>query len=316
MDLRTTYMGMDLQNPLMVSASPLSGNIDTIRKMEEAGAAAVVMFSVFEEQIHNGAGTLSCFPRLEDYDVHPERYLDLLHQACTQVDIPVMGSLNGISCQSWIDYAGKMQDAGASAIELNAYYFPTDMDETAADVEQKYVDLIQAVKSSVTVPVALKLSPFFSSLANAARSFVEAGADALVLFNRFYQPDYDLETLEVKPTLHLSRPHEIRLPMMWIALLYRHLDVSLAATSGVHGVDEVIKYLLAGADVVMTASALLEKDVAHITTLVSDLTKWMEERDYESVEQMKGALSWESMADLSACLRANYIKVLENYKRM
>jgi dihydroorotate dehydrogenase (fumarate) len=329
MDLRTKYMGLELKNPIVPSASPLSENVDSIKRLAEAGAAAVVMFSLFEEQLKQEAATeqarleagtesfaeaLSYFPQVSDYRVGPEQYLELIHQASQAVDIPIIGSLNGVSSQGWIEYAKKMQDAGAKGIELNIYHLAADPKVSGAKVEKMYLDVVKAVKASVTVPVAVKVSPFFSSIANMARKLKNAGADALVLFNRFYQPDFDLDQLVVAPTLNLSTPEEVRLPLRWIAILHGRVKVSLAATSGVHNVQEVAKCILAGADVVMTASALLKKGTAHITTLLENLENWMEEKGYESVRKMKGVMSQKSVADPAAFERANYIKVLEKFK--
>jgi dihydroorotate dehydrogenase (fumarate) len=330
MDLRTVYMGLELKNPIVPSASPLSESLDGIKRMADAGASAVVLFSLFEEQLQHeqtalqeylSAGTesfseaLSYFPATADYRVGPESYLDLIHEASEAVDIPVLGSLNGVSDTGWVEYARKMQDAGAKGLELNVYYVATDPKRSSGDVEKMYLEVLQAVKGSVSIPVALKLSPFFTSMAHVAEVFAGAGADALVLFNRFYQPDFNLDQLSVETTLDLSRPAEIRLPLRWIAILRGRLSCSLGATSGVHTVDEVAKYLLAGADVVMSASALLEKGIGHIGTLVADLATWMEQHEYASVEQMKGAMSQKSVADPMAYERANYIKILERYKQ-
>jgi dihydroorotate dehydrogenase (fumarate) len=329
MDLRTKYMGLELKNPIVPSASPLSENVDNIKRMADAGAGAVVMFSLFEEQLkmeeameHEAlaAGTesfaesLTYFPRISDYRVGPEQYLDLIHRAAGAVDIPIIGSLNGVSSEGWIEYAKKMQDAGAKAIELNIYYIPTDPKLGGAKVEKMYVEIVKAVTGSVTIPVAVKLNPFFSSIANMAKKLKSAGAKALVLFNRFYQPDFDLENLSVAPTLSLSMPGNIRIPLRWIAILYGRVKVSLAATSGVYSAEDVVKYILAGADVVMTTSALLQRGIGHITNLVEGLENWMEEKEYVSVKQMKGVLSQKSVADPAAFERANYIKILEKYK--
>lgn len=329
MDLRTTYMGLELKNPIVASASPLSEKLDNIRRMEDAGAAAVVMFSLFEEQIRlenatiehlmasgteSFAESLSYFPAFEDYQTGPEEYLELLRQASEALEIPLIASLNGVTDEGWVDMARRMQEAGAQGIELNVYYIPADLDMTGREVEHRYLDVLKAVKASVDIPVAMKLSPFFSAMANMARQFDEAGADALVLFNRFYQPDFDLERLEVMPNLELSTPHEIRLPLRWIAVLYGHVSASLAATRGVYGATEVVKYLMAGADVVMTTSALLQHGIGHLTTLVQGLEDWMTAKEYESVEQMKGSMSQRNCADPSAFERANYIKVLETYQ--
>ncbi len=329
MDLRTKYMGLELKNPIVAAASPLSESVERIKRLADAGAGAVVMFSLFEEQLKIeeamerdalAAGTesfaeaLSYFPRVDDYRVGPEQYLDLVHEASQAVDIPIIASLNGVSPAGWAEYAKKMQDAGAKGLELNIYYLPTDPKLSGAKVEKTYVEIVKTVKGAVTVPVAVKLNPFFSSIANMAKNLESAGANALVLFNRFYQPDFDLDEMAVAPTLNLSTPEDIRLPLRWIAILYGRVKVSLAATSGVHNVQEVAKFLLAGADVVMLASALLQKGPAHITTLLENLDNWMEEKEYESVKQMKGAMSMKSVADPTAFERANYIKIIEKYK--
>ena len=328
MDLRTTYMGLPLKHPVVASASPLSEKLDNIKRMEDAGAAAVVMFSLFEEQIkrenaaiehlitagtNSFAESLSYFPDFEDYETGPEEYLKLLHQATEAVDIPVIGSLNGITNEGWVDTARMMQEAGASGIELNIYYIPANLYNTGREVEQRYLDILKAVKGSVSIPVALKLSPFFSAMGNMARQFDEAGADALVLFNRFYQPDFDLDKLDVKVNLELSTASEIRLPLLWIAVLYGRINASLAATRGVHSPIEVIKYLMAGADAVMTTSALLRHGIDFLTTLVDGLRTWMEDRQYESVQQMKGSMSQINCLDPGAFERANYIKIIESY---
>jgi len=328
MDLRTTYMGLPLKNPIVASASPLSEKLDNIKRMEDAGAAAVVMFSLFEEQIkrenaaierlitagtNSFAESLSYFPDYEDYDTGPDEYLNLLRQATEAVDIPVIGSLNGITNEGWVDTARMMQEAGASGIELNVYYIPANLYITGREVEQRYLDILKEVKNSISIPVALKLSPFFSAMGNMARQFDEAGADALVLFNRFYQPDFDLDKLDVKVNLELSTTSEIRLPLLWIAVLYGRINASLAATRGVHSPTEAIKYLMAGADAVMTTSALLRHGIDFLTTLVDGLRTWMEDRQYQSVQQMKGSMSQINCLDPGAFERANYIKIIESY---
>jgi len=328
MDLRTTYMGLPLKNPIVASASPLSEKLDNIKRMEDAGAAAVVMFSLFEEQIkrenaaierlitagtNSFAESLSYFPDYEDYDTGPDEYLNLLRQATEAVDIPVIGSLNGITNEGWVDTARMMEEAGASGIELNVYYIPANLYITGREVEQRYLDILKEVKNSISIPVALKLSPFFSAMGNMARQFDEAGADALVLFNRFYQPDFDLDKLDVKVNLELSTTSEIRLPLLWIAVLYGRINASLAATRGVHSPTEAIKYLMAGADAVMTTSALLRHGIDFLTTLVDGLQTWMEDRQYKSVQQMKGSMSQINCLDPGAFERANYIKIIESY---
>lgn len=329
MNLTTEYMGLELKNPVVASASPLSQKLENMQRMEDAGAAAVVMFSLFEEQIrHEDAAVdyfmsygsdsfgeaLSYFPKMDDYHVGPDHYLELLHRASTSLDIPVIASLNGVTDQGWIDYALKMEQAGAHGIELNMFYIPADPDMTGRKVEDRYLDVLQAVKASVKIPVAMKLSPFFSSMANMAAQFDDAGADAIVLFNRFYQPDFDLDTLEVQTNLVLSTQHEIRLPLLWIAILFGRIRASIGATRGVHSGDEVVKYLLAGADVVMTTSALLANGIDFISTILEQTEDWMQRHEYESVKQMKGAMSQRSVSDPTAFERANYIRMLKSYK--
>jgi len=254
------------------------------------------------------------FPEVDDYTVGPDSYLDLLRRASEAVDIPIMGSLNGITNTGWIEYAQLMQQAGAKGIELNVYYIPADLTTDSREVEQRYIDIIKSVKAAVSVPVAVKLSPFFSAIGSMAKSLDDAGADALVLFNRFYQPDFDLEKLDVAPNLSLSTPEEIRLPLLWIAVLYGRLRASLGATRGVHTPVEVVKYLMAGADAVMTTSALLKNGIDYLTTLRDGLETWMEMHNYVSVAQMKGSMSQQNVADPTAFERANYIKTLESYK--
>jgi dihydroorotate dehydrogenase (fumarate) len=328
-DLSTSYMGLELKHPVVASASPISQTLDGIKRLEDGGAAAVVMFSLFEEQIRQenaafehlvASGTesfaesLSYFPEVEDYQVGPEPYLELVRRASEATAIPIIGSLNGITHEGWVDYARKIEQAGAKGLELNVYYIPADLDLSGREVEQRYLEVVRAIKKSVAIPIALKLSPFFSSLGHMARQLVDAGADALVLFNRFYQPDFDLEKLEVVPDLTLSHPNEIRLPLLWIAVLRGRIEASLAATTGVHSREEVIKYLMAGADAVMTTSALLKNGAGFLQTLVDGLSRWLEQGGYASVEQMKGSMSQQHVADPSAFERANYIKVLESYK--
>ena len=329
MDLRTTYMGMELKHPIVASASPLAGTVANIKRLEDAGASAVVMFSLFEEQLKHEsaamehlmtAGTesfaesLSYFPEVDDYTIGPDSYLDLLRRASEAVDIPVFGSLNGITNTGWIEYAQLMQQAGAKGIELNIYYIPADLTTNGREVEQRYLEIVKGVKAAVSVPVAVKLSPFFSAIGSMAKNLDDAGADALVLFNRFYQPDFDLDKLDVAPNLNLSTPEEIRLPLLWIAVLYGRLRASLGATRGVHTPVEVVKYLMAGADVVMTTSALLKNGIDYLTTLRDGLQTWLEMHNYTSVTQMKGSMSQRNVADPTAFERANYIKTLESYK--
>ncbi|HMO52075.1 MAG TPA: dihydroorotate dehydrogenase-like protein [Kiritimatiellia bacterium] len=330
MNLSTTYLGLPLKNPIVPSASPISENVDNIRRLADAGAAAVTMFSIFEEQLRMEAAALdhytsagdniyaestSFFPPVEDYHVAPTRYLDIIHRASEAVDIPIIGSLNGMTNEGWIDYASQIEQAGAKALELNIFMLPTDIRVSGAQVEDAYLDIVKAVKETVTIPVVVKMNPFFSSIANMAKRFEEAGADGLVLFNRFIQPDIDLDELEVVPNLTLSTPGEIRLPLRWIAILHGRLGISLAASRGVHSAKEVVKYVLAGADVVCTTSALLKQGIPYLNRMLTDLVAWMEEHEYESIEQMKGAMSQKSVSDPSAFERANYIKTIEHFKR-
>jgi dihydroorotate dehydrogenase (fumarate) len=329
MNLTTRYMGLTLKSPLVASASPVSHTLDGIRRLEDHGASAVVLFSLFEEQIeHDMAamqhfmefGTesfgeaLSYFPAVEAFDVGPTQYLDLIRKATEAVDIPIIASLNGASERGWADFASLMEDAGASAIELNLYYIPTEMMRAGAEVEQQYVDVVTRVKAAVDIPVAVKLGPYFSSFANMAHRLDRAGADALVLFNRFYQPDFDIEDRAVVPSLSLSRPEEMRLPLLWIALLHKRLRASLAATTGVHSAVEAIKYLMAGADVVMSTSAVLHEGPSFFSRLASDLTQWMQRKGYSSVGQLRGSMSQHQFPEATALLRANYIKTLDSFR--
>lgn len=327
-DLTTTYLGLQLRNPLVASASPLSKKVDTVRRLEDAGAAAVVMYSLFEEQIthesqeldhylergtHSYAESLSYFPDLGSYNLGSEPYLEHLHRIKRAVDIPVIGSLNGISSGGWVQYAQRIEQAGADALELNIYYLPTDPNLSGAELEEEYVKLVRDVRATVKIPIALKLSPFFTSLPHIARRFVEAGANGLVLFNRFYQPDFDLEELEVIPNLELSTSHELRLPLRWIALLYGRIETDFALTSGVHTAQDVLKAVMAGASVAMTTSALLEYGIGRLTHILTDLQAWMEEHEYESVTSMKGSMSQRAVAEPAAFERANYMKVLNAF---
>jgi dihydroorotate dehydrogenase (fumarate) len=330
MDLTTTYMGMKLKNPLVPSASPLSRSVDGLKELEDAGASAVVLYSIFEEQFSNEArelthflshGTesfaeaLTYFPKPDEFNLGPEEYLELIAKAKKSVGIPIIGSLNGYSTGGWISHAKKMQEAGADALELNVYYIPTDSTRSAEEIETMYIDILKAVKKSVKIPVAMKMSPYFSSFANMAKRLDEAGADALVLFNRFYQPDIDLDRLEVVPNVTLSTSNSIRLPLRWIAILYGHVKADLAATSGVHSADDVLKLLMGGAGVTMLCSSLLRNGPRHITTILNNLKQWMDEREYESVVQMRGSMSQKSVAEPAAFERANYMKAINRYRR-
>src|SRR6266571_907008 len=327
-DLTTTYLGLQLKNPLVASASPLSKKVDTVRRIEDAGAAALVMYSLFEEQIthesfeldhylergtHTYAEALSYFPDLDYHNLGTEPYLEHLHKIKQAVNIPVIGSLNGISSGGWVDYAHRIEQAGADALELNIYYLPTDPDITVAGLEEDYVQLVRDVRAKVKLPIAVKLSPYFTALPNLAKRIVAAGADALVLFNRFYQPDFDLEELEVIPNLVLSTSNELRLPLRWIAILYGRIQADFALTSGVHTAQDVLKAMMAGANVAMMTSTLLENGVGRIMHILNDLQEWMEEHEYESIEQMRGSMSQQAIAEPAAFERANYIKALNTF---
>jgi dihydroorotate dehydrogenase (fumarate) len=329
MSLTTNYLGLVLKNPIVASSSPLSHSVDSIRRLEDAGASAVVMYSLFEEQLtfdslyvdyylrrgaNSYAESLSYFPEMEDYNVGPDEYMNLIRQAKEAVDIPIIGSLNGVSAGGWTNYAALIEDAGADALELNVYYVPTDVELTGHEVENIYLDLLRQVKSSVSIPIAMKLSPFFSSTANMAKRLDEEGASGLVLFNRFYQPDLDLETLEVSPRLVLSNSNELRLPLRWVAILYGRVLADLAITSGVHTSEDVLKGLMAGAKVTMMASELLQKGIGRIKEVLSEIEMWMNEREYESVAQMIGSMSQQHCAEPAAFERANYMKTLDSYR--
>ena len=331
MDLTTTYMGLSLKNPIVPSASPLSHTLEGMKRLEDAGASAIVMYSLFEEQIvheskefdhymqygtESFAESLSYFPEAEEYNLGPEEYIELIHKAKRALKIPIIGSLNGISAGGWTDYAKKIEEAGADALELNVYYIPTDARHTSEEVEQRYIDILKAVKGTVTIPVAMKLSPFFSSMANMAARLEAAGANGLVLFNRFYQPDIDLDALEVRPNVILSSPQAMRLPLRWIAVLYGRVRTSFAATSGVHSAQDVIKLLMAGADVTMMCSALLKHGPGHIRQVLEDVNQWMLDHEYVSVSQMKGSMSQKSVANPEAFERANYMRTLQSYRTL
>ncbi len=331
MDLSTNYIGLNLKNPIVPSASPLSESVDKVKQLEDAGASAVVVYSLFEEQITHESGELdhylnygtesyaeaiSYFPEPEEFNLGPFEYLDHIANLKKAVDIPVIGSLNGVSNGGWAKYAKNIQDAGADALELNIYYIPTDTNLTSTEIENMYIDTLKAVKQNVTIPVSIKLSPFFTSMPNVARSLDDAGADGLVLFNRFYQPDFDLEKLEVVPNLQLSTQWEMRLPLRWIAILYSHVKANLAATSGIHNYEDVLKIMMAGGDVAMMASELLENGVGRISEILKRMQKWMEQHEYDSIELMKGSMSQKSVTEPAAFERANYMKILQSYKKL
>jgi dihydroorotate dehydrogenase (fumarate) len=327
-DLSTTYLGLKLKNPLVASSSPMCEDVGNIRRMEDAGAAAVVLHSLFEEQIaleseeldhYMNEGTelspeaVTHFPDLTHRVMGPENYLAHIMKCKQAVKIPVIASLNGTTKGGWMGYAKQMEQAGADALELNIYYIPTDPDVAGEQVEQKYVELIKGVKAEVRIPVAVKLGPYFSSMANVARKLDAAGADALVLFNRFYQPDYDLEALEVVPNLILSNSHELLLRLHWIAVLYGNVKADLALTGGVHSATDVVKAMMAGAKVAMMTSALLKRGISFLDTLCTELLIWMGEHEYDSIKQMQGSMSRNAVPQPGAFERANYMKVLSSY---
>jgi len=329
MNLTTNYLDMVLKNPIVASSSPLSHNVDSIRRIEDAGAAAVVMYSLFEEQIgfdsyyidyhltqgiDSYAESISYFPDMHSYNIGPDEYMNLIRRAKEAVDIPIIGSLNGASVGGWVDYAALIEEAGADALELNIYYLPTNIEISGLEVERLYLEILSAVRQAVTIPVAVKLSPFFSSTANMASRLADHGADGLVLFNRFYQPDFDLENLEVAPRLVLSNSDDLRLPLRWVAILYGRLSVDLAITSGIHTSHDVIKGLMAGAKVTMMASELLQKGVGRISQVLNELVTWLNEHEYESVAQMIGAMSQQHCPEPAAFERANYMKMLQSYR--
>jgi dihydroorotate dehydrogenase (fumarate) len=327
-DLKTSYLGLTLKNPLVASASPLSQKVSTVQQMEAAGVSAVVMYSLFEEQIiqeslklqedltrgaHQFAEALTYLPEYGQYSIGPESYIQHLAKVKKSVGIPVIGSLNGVSTGGWIEYAKKIEDTGADALELNIYYLATDPGLTSAELEDTYISLVSDIRAQADFPIAVKLSPFITALPNFAKQLVEAGANGLVLFNRFYQPDFDLEALEVVPNLVLSNSDELRLPLRWIAILYGKVQTDFALTSGVHTAQDMIKALMAGASAVMSTSAMLQNGVGIAETLISDLQLWMEENEYVSVKQMKGSMSQQAVAEPAAFERANYMKVLSSY---
>jgi dihydroorotate dehydrogenase (fumarate) len=328
MDITTNYLGLKLRSPLVVSASPLSESVDSIKRMEDAGAAAVVLYSLFEEQLRQDrlelnrnlelgtesfAEALSYFPEPDEFKLGPEEYLKHIAAAKKATRIPVIASLNGSSAGGWTEYAKQIQKAGADALELNIYYIPTDMDLSGEVVEDTYLNILRAVKKEVSIPVAVKLSPFFSNFANMAKRLDEAGANGLVMFNRFYQPDIELESLEVKPNILLSTPMAMRLPLRWIALLHGKLKASLAATSGVHRASDALKMLMVGADVTMLCSTVIRHGIPQIAMIERELTEWLEEHEYESVSQLKGSLSQKNCPEPAAFERAQYMKPLTGY---
>jgi dihydroorotate dehydrogenase (fumarate) len=327
-DLTTTYLGMKLKNPLVASPSPLAEKVENVKRLEEAGIAAIVMYSLFEEQIiHESleldhflnrgtetyAESLTYFPNIGKYTLAPDKYIATVEKTKQAVNIPVLGSLNGVSSGGWIEYARKIQDAGADGLELNLYYLPTDVALTGSQLEDNYIKLVSDVRASVKIPLAVKLAPYFTALPHFANRLVEAGADGLVLFNRFYQPDFDLENLEVVPNLVLSNSNELRLPLRWIAILYGKVKADLALTSGIHNHEDVIKAIMAGANVAMSTSAILKQGPDIIKTILLGVETWMTDHEYESIKQMSGSMSQGAVAEPAAFERANYMKVLNSY---
>lgn len=328
-DLTTSYLDLELKNPIVVSASTLSEDLANLKRMEAAGAAAVVLYSLFEEQVE-----LQEMGYEEYYEKHPESlpdalrhvaamkefhvgasdYLSHLYRAKRAVNIPVIASLNGYYSSGWTQHAKLLEAAGADALELNIYYLATRRQVTGSEVESMYLELVRNVKSTIKIPVAVKLSPYFSAMANMAQALDDAGADALVLFNRFYQPDFDIETAEVVPSLDLSTPEELRLRLRWVAMLYGRIHADMAITGGVHSAADVVKSLMAGANVTMMTSALFKYGIEHITTILDELDEWLESHDYASVSDLRGRLSVKTVGDSAAFERANYLRVLKSYK--
>ncbi|MEZ0397375.1 MAG: dihydroorotate dehydrogenase-like protein [Anaerolineales bacterium] len=328
-DLTTTYLGLKLKNPIVASASPLSEKVETAQQLEEAGVSALVMYSLFEEQIIHESLELdhflftgteispeitSFYPQTGRYSLRPDAYLEKVTQLKKALSIPVIGSLNGVSSGGWVKYARRIEEAGADALELNLYYLPVDPDLTAAALEDNYIALVSEVCNSVRIPVAVKLSPYFTALPNLARRLVGVGAKGLVLFNRFYQPDLDIENLEVKHSLDLSTSTELRLPLRWVAILYSQVNADLALTGGVHTAEDVLKAMMAGAKVTLLASALLKHGPAYAATLLSEMQSWMEAHEYVSLAQMQGSLSQAKGPDPAAYERANYMNVLQSFR--
>lgn len=327
-DLTTTYLGMQLKNPLVASASPLSKRVEAVQRLEEAGIAAVVMYSLFEEQIireshaldhylSHGTETfseaLTYLPDVGVYSIGPEQYLERIARLKRAVQIPVIGSLNGVSSGGWIDYARMIEQAGADALELNIYYLPVDFDISSDELEDLYVALVRDIRNTISIPIAVKLSPYFTALPRFAQRLAQAGANGLVLFNRFYQPDIDIEALEVAPNVILSTSADLRLPLRWTALLSGRIDADFAITSGIHMAEDVLKAMMVGANVAMMASALLRYGPLHVTEMLKSLLFWMESHEYESIEQMRGSMRQEAVAEPGAFERANYMKVLGSY---
>ncbi len=326
-DLSTTYLGMKFKNPLLASSSPLNKDLGNLKKMEDSGIAGVVLHSLFEEQINaesleldkmlsqgeSYAEASSFFPDMTRYNIGPEEYLNHIRKAKEALKIPVIASLNGVSAGGWVRYARLMQDAGADALELNVYFLPTDPEIPGDKVEQNYIELVRHVISNVRIPVAVKFGPYFSSIPNFCRKLDQTGVDGLVMFNRFYQPDFDLETLEVKPNLYLSDSNTLLLRLHWIAVMFGHLRADMAVTGGVHTVYGLLKSMMAGAKVAMSTSCLLRYGIEYGGQIIQDLKEWMEEHEYESIQQMQGSMSVRSATNAGAFERANYMKVLSSY---
>jgi len=327
-DLKTNYLGLELKNPIVVSSSPLSEKVEPIQALEEAGASAVVMYSLFEEQIihesmeldhylskdaESYSEALSYFPEIGRYTLGPEVYIEQVKKLKESVNIPVIGSLNGVSTGGWIEYAQKMEQAGADALELNLYYLPTNVDITSSELEAAYTTLVKNICDEVSFPVSVKISSSITALPNFTKNLVQAGAKGLVLFNRFYQPDFDLETLDVVPNLKFSSSNELRLPLRWIAILYGKVAADFALTTGVHRATDVVKAMMAGAKVTMLASAFMKKGPTKAAGLLASLEAWLVENEYESIQQMQGSMSQQAIADPSTFERANYMKVLNSY---
>jgi dihydroorotate dehydrogenase (fumarate) len=327
-DLRTYYLGMSLKNPIVAAASPLTGDLDTLRQLDHAGVAAVVLPSLFEEQISrdeqrvhalyeyqsfSSAESLSYFPELRECSVGPRDYLRMLEAAKQTMTVPVIASLNGCSPGGWVRFAKLLEESGADAVELNIYFVPTDPGLTSAEVEARYVDLVATIRQAIKIPVAVKIGAQFTNLANFAARLAKAGANGVVLFNRYLEPDIDLHTLQITPQLVLSTRHELRLPLRWIAILRDQLSISLAATSGVHYPEDVIKLLLVGADVCMIASSLLKHGVDYVSELTREVQNWLDVNGYDSVDQLKGSMSYGNCPDSGQLERANYMKAITSY---
>ncbi len=329
MDLRTSWLGLDLANPLVHSASPLSRDLDTVRRLEDAGCSAIVLYSLFEEELtaesrrldhflstgeESQAEALSYFPQHDDYRVGPDEYLEHVRRVREAVDVPVVGSLNGVSTGGWIEYARAIQDAGASALELNVYWVPTDPELSGAEVERALIEVVRDVRGVLSIPLAVKIGPFYSAPANVARRLCEAGADGLVLFNRFYQPDLDIEAMEVTPRVTMSRSEDLLLPLRWTAILYGRIDADIAISTGVHTATDVLKGVMAGANVTMLTSELLVHGPQRAGSILRDVVRWMEEHEVEALSRIRGGMSQKHVAEPAAFERAQYLRVLHGWR--